>query len=106
MAEENYQDISRRVDNIEKLVNQIDKGQKEGFRKLFHEIESLKKDNSLTIDGDSRHNVKPVRDVAEEGVKIGNRAHQRIDHILWLVAGISMGCGIGGALAIRLLFGL
>lgn len=117
MSTADYNDISQRVDNIEGLVNQIEQGQKEGFRKLFLEIESLKKDNSLTIDGDTRHNVRPVREIAEEALKHSKETledavkkdrvtNERIDKILWLVAGISLGSGIGGATLMKLIFGI
>lgn len=106
MSVDTYESISNRVDNIEKLVNQIEKGQQLGFEKLSKEIESLKKDNSLTIDGDTRHNVRPVREIAEDALKISKHVNRRIDHILWLVAGISLGSGIGGATIVKILFGV
>lgn len=106
MSTQDYQSLSSRVDNIEKLVNQIERGQREGLEKLFKEIDSLKHDNSITIEGDVRHGVKPVREIAEDALRRSEVVERRIDHILWLVAGISLGAGVGGATIVKIIFGL
>lgn len=106
MSEQDYQTLSARMNKLEKTVTDIKSGQSESFKKLFKELESLKKDNQITIDGDSRHGVRPVREIAEEALTRSNTVSDRIDKILWLVTGISLGAGVSGATIVKIVFGI
>lgn len=92
--------------NIEKRMDKIEREMKDGFSEIMSEIKSLKNDTDVLTEGDARHGVEPVRQVARRGVKEATRANQRIDQILWIVAGISVGSGVGGGIIVKILFGI
>ena len=98
---------------IYQRMESLEKAMQEGFAQINHSINritdqliDLQRDTNIFTEGDSRHHINPIRIDIANAKKQAQRANERLDHILWLVAGISLGSGIGGATLIKLLFGL
>ncbi len=103
---EDQNKIYQRMESLEKAMQEGFAQVNSSINKITDQLIELQRDTNIITEGDSRHQINPIRIDIANAKKQAQRANERLDNILWLVAGISLGSGIGGATIIKLLFGI